>query len=184
KTGDGFAALKGNIREGSLINLRFPMKIKISRVDDSYTARRYPLCVERGPIVYAIDVPAAWNTYPGLKITPETDTWPWYEARPDFANLGEWSPWAYALDEKTKASDIKVVEKPAEGYVWENPPVVLEVPMYRTDAAGGRGCWQFRNYEEWSFHLAEETPRMVTMVPHGCTNLRVTYVPNLANREK
>ncbi len=184
KAASGYASVAAPLKAGDELVFTFPMKVKISRVDDSYTARRYPLCVERGPIVYAIDVPAAWNTYNGLKITPETDTWPWFEARPDFANLGEWSPWAYALDAKTKAKDIKVVEKPAEGYVWENPPVVLEVPMYRTDAAAGRGCWQFRNYEEWSFRTVEEAPRMVTMVPHGCTNLRVTYVPDLANREK
>ena len=173
---NGFAAVTG-LRDGDVLTLRLPMEVALRTVDDGETTRDYPLCVERGPLVYAIPVPTVWNTYDGPRVCPERDTWPWYEARPDPARLDPWPPWDWRIDPALRPEDVTVTEHETEGYVWEDPPVTLEIPLTRVASAWGN--WQFRNYEVWHLQRVSHTPDRVRLVPHGCTNLRITYIPRL-----
>jgi len=180
--GSGFAAL-GAVNTGDEILLTFPMELKIEKVDDSAAASKFPMCISRGPLVYSLPVPTKWIPYEGTPITPETNVnWPWFKCQPDYpldvtnfqARIN--GSWARAMDEKLDLSRIRVTEKEVDGYVWENPPITIEVPMYH--APYSQAATGMRTPETW------EVPMQVTgeevmseMVPMGCTNLRITFIP-------
>ena len=73
-------------------------------------------------------------------------------------------------------SQIRVVEHAPNGYVWEKPPVTLEVPLYKAPYA--YMLHTPRPQEAWEVPLyVEGEAEYCTLVPHGCTNLRITYLP-------
>lgn len=180
---NGFAAIDGPLKTGDVVTIQFPMEVKLTRVDDSDAASKYPIAIERGPLVYAIPVPEKWTAYPGRPITPLPEGWSWYEVNPDLdvqsqdvflANYN--APWMKAIDERLNPAEIRVIEHEPEGYVWENPPVTLEVPLYHA-----RFAYMFlspRQNEPWEVPLSVEgQAEYCKLVPHGCTNLRITYLP-------
>lgn len=185
---DGFAALPQSLNGGDELVLTFPMEVSVRKVDDSDSYSKFPICIERGPLVYALPVPEKWTPNPGQPITPLPEGWSWFHVNPDlsFAPQGvkpyvaySIAPWSKAIDEELKPELIRVVEHEVTGYVWEQPPVTLEVPLYQAPNAyisvGGH------THESFGVPLktvGEETP--CTMVPHGCTNLRITYLPRAA----
>ena len=181
--GDGFALIDAALSTGDTVEIFFPMEVKLVRVDDSDSNSKFPVSIERGPLVYAINIPTKWNEYPGRPITELPEGWSWYEARPDMSFAEgvdhyiacEHSPWSKAIDEHLDPSKIKVIERDVSGYVWEEPPVALEVPLYPVEHIcihHARGM-----YETWGGPLSPTgEAEMCTLVPHGCTNLRVTYI--------
>ena len=182
---NGFAALQTKLNTGDTVEIRFPMEIKITKVDDSASNSKFPISIERGPLVYALPVPEKWTPYAGRPMTPLPEGWTWYNADADHGSpktgavqfLGyKAAPWAKAINEHVCLSHIKVVEHDVEGYVWENPPISLEVPMYQapyTYNSTGR-----RTQESWDCPVyVEGEEHLCRMVPHGCTNLRITYIP-------
>ena len=61
------------------------------------------------------------------------------------------------------------------GYVWEEPPILLHTHCYKAP-------YLVPNYPHKTFEPYDEymevTHRLpLTLVPYGCTNLRVTYFP-------
>lgn len=188
--GKGFAKVGVSLSAGDQLVLRFPMEIKLVKVDDSHSASKYPISIERGPLVYALPVPVRWTEYPGNPITPLPEGWCWYEAYPDLdysqgdAFAPNWNaPWAKAVDENLTPDKIRVVEKEVDGYVWENPPISLEVPLYHAKLV--HMFLSPRMGEAWEVPVdVEGEAEYCTMVPHGCTNLRITYLPRAAvNKE-
>ena len=138
------------------------------------------------PLVYALPVPEHWTEYPGNPITPLPEGWSWYEAVPkldtsecDVFTANYNAPWFRAIDETLTPDKIQVTEHEPTGYVWENPPITLEVPLYHAKYA-----YMFlspRMNEPWEVPLeVEGEATMCTLVPHGCTNLRITYLPRAA----
>ena len=86
------------------------------------------------------------------------------------------APWQTAVDETLTARRIRAEERDCDGYVWENPPIVLKVPLlhakytYVDDTP--------RTHEVFGATLDTEGEEdYVSMVPYGCTNLRITYLP-------
>ena len=77
------------------------------------------------------------------------------------------------------AEQIKVVEHEPTGYVWEEPPITLEVPLYHA-----KHSYMFlspKMSEAFEVPLkVQGEAEMCKMVPHGCTNLRITYLPRAA----
>ena len=183
---DGYARIDAVLAAGDIVVLHFPMEIKLVKVDDSDSASKFPISIERGPLVYALPVPEQWSEYPGNPITPLPEGWSWYEAVPELdtsecdvftANYN--AAWFKAIDETLTPDKIQVTEHEPTGYVWENPPVTLEVPLYHAKYA-----YMFlspRMNEPWEVPLeVEGEATMCTLVPHGCTNLRITYLPRAA----
>ena len=187
---NGFAKLEAVLAAGDTVTLTFPMEIKISRVDDSDAHSKYPIVVERGPLVYALPVKEGWWPYPGRPITPLPEGWSWFNVGHDFPeevcnsmfdgaifdyHMNK-APWNRAIDEKLTADQIRVVERENTGYVWEDPPVTLEVPLYKVHAP-----YTFltpKMSEAWGSPLKPEGEAFPnTLVPHGCTNLRITFLP-------
>ena len=181
-TGNGFVRVDAILTEGDVIELHFPMEIKIYKVDDSDSASKYPMCIERGPLVYALPIPTRWEAYAGHPVTPLPDGWCWYEAFPDtehpdfkevFMGNGVFAR-SRVIDEDLDPEQIQVVEYDQSGYVWENPPVTLKVPLYLTK--GERTFLATRLIDPWEATLEADGEAMLcTLVPHGCTNLRITY---------
>lgn len=179
----GFARLDADLAENDEVILTFPMEVTISRIDDSAACAKFPMVIERGPLVYAFPIPVEWKKYPGRPITPLPEDWSWFEAFPAM----DWrdpiarrnSCWHKAIDEQLDPQLIRVVEHETTGYVWEEPPVTLEVPLYRAPYA--YMLYTPRPQEAWESPLEiEGEAEMCTLVPHGCTNLRVTYLPRAA----
>ena len=183
---DGYARIAAVLAAGDVVVLHFPMEIKLVKVDDSDSASKFPISIERGPLVYALPVSERWTEYPGNPITPLPEGWSWYEAVPELdtsecdvftANYN--APWFKAIDETLTPDKIQVTEHEPTGYVWENPPITLEVPLYHAKYA-----YMFlspRMNEPWEVPLeVEGEATMCTLVPHGCTNLRITYLPRAA----
>lgn len=181
----GFARINGKVKAGDTVTLRFPMEVVIKKVDDSDYASKFPMVIERGPLVYAIHVQENWVEYPGNPVTPLPEGWAWYEARPILGDGDRYddvflayygATFMKAIDENITPDQIKVIEHELDGYVWENPPVELEVPLYHAKHA-----YMFlspRQTEPWGVPLrVEGEAQMATLVPHGCTNLRITYIP-------
>ena len=83
--------------------------------------------------------------------------------------------WNVALDETLTAADVTVEEVEGEGYVWEQPRILLHTHCYKAPYA----CCTYprKTYEPFGDrqHVTERLP--LTLVPYGCTNLRVTYFP-------
>ena len=178
---NGFALLDIPLNSGDEVEICFPMDITISRVDDSASASKFPIVIERGPLVYALPIQAQWTEYPGQPITPLPEGWYWYEAIPkrNMADAFEFyynASFAKAIDEHVKTEDIKIVEHDTEGYVWEEPPVTLEVPLYHAKYAYMFLSQKMNEAIEVPIRV-EGNMTLCKMVPYGCTNLRITYLP-------
>ena len=193
---NGFAALQTALNTGDTVVIRFPMEVSVQTVDDTDSGRRYPVCIQRGPLVYALPVPEKWTPYAGRPITPLPEGWNWYHARADFSGIPvdamhknqspneqrykayTQAPWAKAIREDVQPEQIQVEEVEPAGYVWENPPVKLHVPMYHAPLV--HMTTGHRTHEIWNCPVQTEgEEQLCTMVPHGCTNLRITYIPKI-----
>jgi len=176
----GFARLDVALTAGDQVLITFPMEVTLSKIDDSAASSKFPMVIARGPLVYAIPIPVEWKKYPGRPITPLPEDWSWFEAFPamDWRDplVRQNSSWHKAIDAHLNPSQIRVVEHDPNGYVWEKPPVTLEVPLYKAPYA--YMLHTPRPQEAWEVPLyVEGEAEYCTLVPHGCTNLRITYLP-------
>jgi hypothetical protein len=102
----GFAALQTRLNTGDVLQIRFPMEVTITKVDDSASNSKFPISIERGPLVYALPVPELWTPYAGRPITPLPEGWSWFNAHADHGggksgsarfNAYKSAPWALSL---------------------------------------------------------------------------------------
>ncbi len=186
---NGFTHIDATLTAGDTVVLHFPMEIKLVKVDDSHAASKFPISIERGPLVYALPIPTNWVEYPGNPITPLPEGWSWYKAYPilDTSNCDVFTAyynasWCKAIDETLSPDAIKVTEHEPTGYVWEEPPVTIEVPLYHAKYAYMFCSPKIGETYEVPVEVEGDTT-MCKMVPHGCTNLRITYLPRAAKSE-
>ncbi len=149
------------------LTLRFPMQPTVSR--------RYnnALSISRGPLVYSLKIGEEWkrvNEDKPHRELPHGD----FEIRPT-------TPWNYGLvlDEKNLAASVKFEEQP----VGEKP--------FAPEGAGIQAFVKGRRLPNWKMEhgWASEVPPQpqstkepveeLTLLPYGCTRLRITEFPRL-----
>ncbi|MBN1349196.1 glycoside hydrolase family 127 protein [candidate division KSB1 bacterium] len=149
------------------VKLTFPMQPRASR--------RYhkALAIERGPLVYALKIGEEWKRVNEDKPHRELPHADW-EVYPT-------TPWNYALDlsDKDIAKQLKFEEHPigAQPFSPESAPVSVQVKGKRVHA------WKLVDGS------ADELPQSpinipgdletLTLIPYGCTNLRIAEFPTL-----
>ena len=162
-----FHRLEREWRGATRVELRFPMRPRVTlRYNDA-------AAVERGPLVYSLSPEERWtrvNADRPYRELPHGD----FEVRPA-------SPWNYALlvDPADAASGLGFEEQP----VGDRP--------FSPEGAGMRARVRGRRLPSWGLEhgWASEVPpglqssseplEDLTLIPYGCTNIRVTEFPRL-----
>jgi hypothetical protein len=150
--------------------LRLPMSPRLSRRFNAAVA------IERGPLVYALKIGEDWRRVhqdQPYRELPHAD-WEIYPT----------TPWNYALDisEETLTEDVHFIA----GLPGENPFSPQGAPV----SARVMG----RRISEWGMEKgsaadappspvrSSEPSEELTLIPYGCTNLRITEFPVLERR--
>ena len=157
------------------LSLRFPMRAIVSvRYNDA-------IAVERGPLVYSLEIGAQWtrvNADKPHREPPHAD----FEVRPT-------TPWNYGL--------LVDEHRPEEGLQFEER-AVGDRP-FSPDGSGVVARAHGRRIPDWKMEhgwagefspadtrtadpgkpVSAEPVQQITLVPYGCTNIRITEFPKL-----
>ena len=157
------------------LDVRFPMRAKAT------THYNEAVAIERGPLVYSLKIGEAWtqvNADKPHRELPHGD----FEVKPT-------TPWNYglALDPQRPDADIRFEEQP----VGARP--------FSPDGAGMRAHVKGRRIPRWnlvrgwageispadvawsdpSVPVSSEPLQDLTLIPYGCTNIRITEFPRV-----
>lgn len=184
---DGYVSVPVSADKKLTAEISFSAEVKVIKVDDSDWAGKHPIAVKYGALLYAYHIPEKWEPIAGRPMTPLPDGWSWYNVNPDFEDapvrdsheqLGLRKvqfTWNVALDEALTEKDFEIEECDAEGYAWEEPKIKLHTHCYKAPYLCSP--YQAKTLEpsgEYQY-VTEKLP--ITLVPYGCTNLRITYFP-------
>ncbi len=160
------------------IALRFPMKAKVT------TRYNEAVAVERGPLVYSLKIDETWtrvNADKPHRELPHGD----FEVRPA-------SPWNYGLvvDPAHPGQSLRFEERP----VGEQPFSPQGAGMLAKATGRRIPAWKIAHGwaaeispadAEWSDPsrvVTTEPEEELTLIPYGCTNIRITEFPKLRPR--
>lgn len=183
----GYVEVRADYSTLRTIAIDFRFEVEVVHVDDTDASGKHPIAFRYGPLVFSYHVPENWTVAHSKSVTPLPEGWNWYNVYPHYEeptggdhydNVGrrrENFTWSVAVDEKVKSSDVRVEEIDADGYVWENPRIVLHIPMHHAPFL--YSSYPKKTYEPFGDkqYVTYATER--TLVPYGCTNLRITYFP-------
>jgi DUF1680 family protein len=179
-----FIAVRRVFRRGDVVELRLPMSVRLSRWPEGGVA------VERGPLVYALPIREhRKRDRSEPRSSPDLPAWNLYPA----------GPWNYALAPgRSAAKKIAVRAGRSGGYPWETRhcPVTLEAPVRRVPGWRLRRKTVLRRRRQGKTEIrrglflmtpplpsaaklraARGPTRRVTLVPYGCTQLRIALFP-------
>lgn len=180
ETMEGMAILKRTWKEGDVVELHLPMRVSLNRWAENSVS------VERGPLVYVLKIREEWTN------VENTDRWGNYkEVRPK-------DPWNIGLLEQAVLDPVSGFEfvtldqtdpgsqrtdpviQGDSPYPWtlENAPVALRtrgkiIPdwtLYREMAGPLPHSLPLK-------HLQGEPALEITLIPYGCSTLRITEFP-------
>ncbi|MCK4879308.1 MAG: glycoside hydrolase family 127 protein [Bacteroidales bacterium] len=169
---EGMMVLDRMWQEGDLVELHLPMEVSLNRWVENAVS------VERGPLVYVLKIGEEW------KAVESDDIWGDYsEVRPlDPWNIGLLE--AAVLDPETGFEFVTVGKttnsQEERIYPWslENAPVALRTK--------GRIIPDWKLHREMAGplphslplkHLLSDPPQEITLIPYGCSTLRITEFP-------
>lgn len=169
-----FVRIERVFKDGYMVRLKLPMHLALTSWPEG------GMGIERGPIVYALPVNAT-KTVDSLDTRSTVDFPAW--------NMHPASPWNYALDLPDGAIEqyVHVQQNGLNGYPWDErtAPVTLRVPARCVDR------WTLetdssRTGSTYTPHLPQRnslagrlsrTLDTLTLVPYGCTLLRLSVFP-------
>ncbi|MDF2158484.1 beta-L-arabinofuranosidase domain-containing protein [Algoriphagus sp. CAU 1675] len=167
-TQKGVAIIKRTWKSGDQISLTLPMQLRSSEWYQSMVA------LERGPLVYS------------LKIQSEEKTKDRNDRFRSFTEIFPTEAWNFGITKNTLSdlsNSIRVIEKEWDGsYPWnlENAPIELQLTGVQLPE------WKTVNSapllpDSWpqtisSTELAKRE-KPITLIPYGCTTLRITEFP-------
>ncbi|MGO9468498.1 MAG: beta-L-arabinofuranosidase domain-containing protein [Isosphaeraceae bacterium] len=136
-----------------------------------YSGFNNAVAIENGPLVYALSIEAEWKK---VKDNPQFADW---EVLPK-------SPWNYALqiDRANPERSLEFEEKPVglAPFSPDGAPMIVKVKGRRIAAWGlAQGAAAPPPFSPVASDLALDE---LSLIPYGCTDLRVTEFPTLAPR--
>jgi len=174
QTEEGMAVLERTWQEGDLVELDLPMQVSLNRwVENSVS-------VERGPLVYALKIREEWtemknkDKYGNFWEVRPLD--PWNMGLLEAMILDPASGFEFvSMDQETGTS---FQEKKVYPWTLEHAPVALRtkgriIPdwiLHREMAGPMPHSLPLK-------HLQEDPPLEITLIPYGCTTLRITEFP-------
>jgi hypothetical protein len=172
----GFLVLDRAFDPGDQVRLTLPMKLAVTSWPQD------GLGIEHGPLVYSLPIKESWTSRVEPRYT--TAEFPSLEAVP----AGAWN-YGLAFDPTRLDHEVKVVRTEVSENErldpWQHPPTTLRVPARKIEG------WELQpNPDEpaqkftpplpdlGSSSVSEST-ELLTLVPYGSTQLRITIFPAL-----
>ena len=162
--------IKRTWKNGDVLTVDLPMRLKVEESDGGYVIRR-------GPLVYALRIGEDWRKtgkpWPAFKNQPA--------AAADF-EVHPTTPWNYALllDRAKPENSITFEKLPIGKYIFDSrqPPVLLKVKGRRVPE------WQLDEFQNagqlpTSPVSSSEPLEEITLIPYGAAKLRITVFPIL-----
>jgi DUF1680 family protein len=159
-----FLDLRGRWTDTKTITIRLPMEVRL------YRGYNDAVAIVRGPLVYALKIGAEWKK---LKSNPQFADW---EVHPT-------TPWNYALliDRDHPDRSVSFEERPMalSPFNSQGAPVVARVKGRRLST------WKLENGAAapppQSPVISDAPVEELTLIPYGCTDLRITEFPTLGS---
>ena len=165
--GNNLTSISREWSDGDVVELILPMEVTISRWYENSAV------VERGPLVYALKIGEEWKKFANSdKYGPF-----FYEVHPT-------TPWNYGLLAaaiRHPGQEFEVVKRSVSmgSYPWnpENAPIEIRtrgiiIPTW-TIYNGSAGPLPYSEQDQ----LKTAPPEPITLIPYGCTTLRITEFP-------
>ncbi len=165
--GNSITAISREWSDGDVVELVLPMQVTVSRWYENSAA------IERGPLIFVLEIGEEWK-----KIANQNKNGAfYYEVYPT-------TPWNYGLltsSVKNPEKEFEVVKRVVakDSYPWnpENAPVEIKtkgviIPFW-TLYNGSAGPLPYSE----QYQLKTEPPVDITLIPYGCTTLRITEFP-------
>ena len=174
-------------QDGDTVEITLEAKPKVIKIKDR--AGNKPLAVKYGALAFSLPLREKWINInsAGFARTPLPDGWAWYAIHPEYdsePNVDKydimgwrkyWINWNYALDRKEAEGSITVCETEPDGYVWEKPPIRIEIDGWKAPYSYASYPAKTNDFYEKKQPVTDK--KRLTLVPYGCTALRITYFP-------
>lgn len=153
-------------RDADELVLEFGAKVRVSRWAENSAA------VERGPLVFALRVEEDWRRVANS------------DAYGDYDEIHPKSPWNYGLLEAAVNAPESGFELVQSGAFPEYPWTLRDAPLELRTRGKRIPEWQLYNHQAGplphsrpALHLQSSPSEALTLLPYGCTRLRVTEFP-------